>query len=85
LTDTIYKYSTYCTVCKTSVNLSDIKFVKLANNMAAIEGNCTVCRIRLIKGKIMPKTGKNPLQKYKRKKNRENLNPYNLLKSKKGI
>ena len=40
LVDTISKYSTYCTACKISVNLSDIKFVKLANNMATIEGNC---------------------------------------------
>jgi hypothetical protein len=51
--------------------------------MAAIEGNCSVCCSRLIKGKIMPTAGKNPLQRYKRKNNREKLNPYNLLKSKK--
>ncbi len=81
--DIISKYSTYCTVCKTSVNLSNIKFVKLANNMAAIEGNCTICCIGLIKGKIMPTAGKNPLQKYKRKINREKISSYNLLKSKK--
>jgi hypothetical protein len=51
--------------------------------MAAIEGNCTICCIGLIKGKIMPTAGKNPLQKYKRKINREKISSYNLLKSKK--
>jgi hypothetical protein len=51
--------------------------------MAVIEGNCRACHIRLIKGKIMPTAGKNPLQKYKRKNNREKLSSYNLLKSKK--
>ena len=83
MTDTISKYSTYCTVCKISVNLSGIRFVRLANNMATIEGNCTICGLRLMKGKIMPKAGKNPLQKSKRKNNKRKSNPYNLLKSKK--
>lgn len=83
LTDTISKYSTYCTACKISVNLSDIKFVKLANSMATIEGICTVCGIRLMKGKIMPKAGKNPLQKSKRKDNKRKLSSFSLLKSKK--
>lgn len=82
MTGTISKYSTYCTACKISVNLSDTKFVKLANNMATIEGNCTVCGLRLMKGKIMPKAGKNPLQKSKRKNNRRKSSAYNLLKSK---
>lgn len=80
MTDTISKYSTYCTVCKISVNLSDIKFVKLANSMATIEGNCTVCGLRLMKGKIMPKAGKNPLQKTRRKNNRRKSSSFSLLK-----
>ena len=83
MTDTVSKYSTYCTVCKISVNLSDIKFVKLANSMATIEGNCTVCGLRLMKGKIMPKAGKNPLQKSKRKNNKRKLSSFSMLKSKK--
>jgi hypothetical protein len=51
--------------------------------MATIEGICTVCGLRLMKGKIMPKAGKNPLQKSRRKNNRGKLSFYNLLKSKK--
>jgi hypothetical protein len=51
--------------------------------MATIEGNCTICGFRLMKGKIMPKAGKNPLQKSRRKNNRGKLSFYNLLKSKK--
>jgi hypothetical protein len=51
--------------------------------MATIEGICTVCGLRLMKGKIMPKAGKNPLQKSKRKDNKRKLSSFSLLKSKK--
>ncbi|MDN5847433.1 MAG: hypothetical protein L0H53_14305 [Candidatus Nitrosocosmicus sp.] len=48
--------------------------------MATIEGNCTVCGLRLMKGKIMPKAGKNPLQKTRRKNNRRKSSSFSLLK-----
>lgn len=68
----MYDYSVaYCTSCKANVSLTEIKFLKLANNMAAVEGICTSCGLRLIKGKIMPKSGKNPLSKSKRKANKK--------------
>jgi hypothetical protein len=53
--------------------------------MATIEGNCTICGLMLMKGKIMPTAGKNPLQKSRRKNNRRKLSPYSLLKSKKRL
>jgi hypothetical protein len=77
---TISKYSTYCTICKTNVKLSNTKFVKLATRMAVIEGNCTVCSTLLIKGKIMPTSGKNPLRKSKRKGNKKRLSVYKTSK-----
>ncbi len=78
----ISRYSTYCTLCKTNVKLSNIKFVKLATRMAVIEGNCTICSTKLIKGKIMPTAGKNPLRKSKRKGNKKRLSVYKSSKQK---
>ncbi len=50
--------------------------------MAAIEGCCIVCNTTIIKGKIMPNSGKNPLQKSKRKNNKKRLSVYSLSKQK---
>ena len=47
--------------------MSDIKFVKLANNKVTIYGYCNSCGTGSMKGRVMPKTGKNPLAKYRRK------------------
>lgn len=77
------KYTTYCTICQANVSLSDIKYIKLANSMAIIEGYCIECKIKLTKGKIMPRAGKNPLLKSKRKSKRKKLSIYNLSNQKK--
>ena len=74
------RYSTFCTVCKTNVQLANAKFVRLATRMAVIEGNCAACDTKLIKGKIMPSSGKNPLRKSKRKSNKKRLSVYTLPK-----
>ena len=66
----------FCTVCKSTVSMSDIKFVKLANNMVTIHGYCNSCGTGIMKGRVMPKTGKNPLAKYKRKLAKKRLNVY---------
>ena len=69
---------TFCTVCKSNVRISEIKFVKLANNMVTIHGYCTNCGTNMMKGRVMPKTGKNPLTKYRRKSTQNRLNVYKL-------
>ncbi|HEU5120183.1 MAG TPA: hypothetical protein VFT71_04270 [Candidatus Nitrosocosmicus sp.] len=56
--------------------MSDIKFVKLANNMVTIHGYCKSCGTGIMKGRVMPKTGKNPLAKYRRKLAKKRLNVY---------
>lgn len=67
---------TFCTVCKSVVSMSDIKFVQLANSMVTIHGYCNNCGTQMMKGRVMPKTGKNPLAKYRRKLARKRLNIY---------
>lgn len=47
---------TYCTNCKTNVDISDGRYVRLANRRAVIEGKCTICGMGLIKAKVMPKS-----------------------------
>ena len=75
------KYSaTFCTGCKTNVIMSGIKFVKLANSMVTIQGICNSCGNNILKGRVLPKTGKNPLAKYRRKLNKKRLNIYSTLK-----
>lgn len=76
------KYSiTFCTFCKTLVEISEIKFVKLANNMVAIQGTCTGCGNNVLKGRVLPNTGKNPLTKYRRKLSKKRLNMYSSKKT----
>ncbi|NOJ31943.1 MAG: hypothetical protein DA329_07400 [Candidatus Nitrosocosmicus sp.] len=72
--------STFCTVCKSVVIMSDIKFVKLANSMVTIDGYCNTCGTNIMKGRVLPKTGKNPLAKYRRKLARKQLNVYRTKK-----
>lgn len=71
---------TYCTTCKTTVKLLDFKYIRLANNMAVIEGFCNKCNTKLIKGKIMPKSGKSPLRKHRRKNKLKKLSVYRYSK-----
>lgn len=66
----------FCTACKSTVSISEIKFVKLANNKMTIHGYCNSCGTGIMKGRVMPKTGKNPLAKYKRKLAKKRLNVY---------
>lgn len=76
------KYSiTFCTFCKTLVEISEIKFVKLANNMVASQGTCTGCGNNVLKGRVLPNTGKNPLTKYRRKLSKKRLNMYSSKKN----
>lgn len=76
------KYSvTFCTFCKTVIDLSEIKFVKLANNMVTVKGICTICGNNVLKGRVLPKTGKNPLAKYRRKLSKRRLNIYSSKKT----
>lgn len=71
------KYSVaFCTSCKNNVNMSEVKFVKLANSMVTIQGICDNCGREVLKGRVLPKTGKNPLAKYRRKLNQKRSNVY---------
>lgn len=56
--------------------MSELKFVKLANNMVTIQGICNGCGNSVLKGKMLPNTGKNPLPKCKMKLNTRRLNIY---------
>jgi hypothetical protein len=49
---------TYCTRCKTNVEIINSKYIKLANSRLAIEGYCAICSTKLLKTKVMPKSGK---------------------------
>jgi NAD-dependent SIR2 family protein deacetylase len=48
---------TYCTKCKKNVELNNIKYIRLANSRLAIEGYCNTCSSKLLKTKVMPKSG----------------------------
>ena len=60
--------------------MSGIRFVKLANSMVTIHGYCDNCGTHMMKGRVLPKTGKNPLVKYRRKLARKRLNVYKSKK-----
>jgi RNase P subunit RPR2 len=47
---------TYCTRCKTNVDIIDGKYVRLANNRAVFEGQCSQCGTKLIKARVMPRS-----------------------------
>ncbi|MGC1930774.1 MAG: DUF5679 domain-containing protein [Candidatus Nitrosopolaris sp.] len=57
---------TYCTKCKMNVEIDDIKYLKLANNRLAIEGCCSLCKTKLLKVNVMPRSGKKPMKRKKR-------------------
>jgi ribosomal protein L44E len=63
---------TYCTRCKTNVGIINTKYIKLANSRLAIEGYCAICSTKLLKTKVMPKSGKKKklIKIIKRKKGR---------------
>jgi hypothetical protein len=48
---------TYCTKCKKNVELNNIKYIRLANSRLVIEGYCNTCSSKLLKTKVMPKSG----------------------------
>lgn len=37
--------------------MTNLNYVRLANNRLAIEGDCVTCSGKLLKTKVMPKTG----------------------------
>jgi hypothetical protein len=37
--------------------MTNLNYVRLANNRLAIEGDCVTCSSKLLKTKVMPKTG----------------------------
>lgn len=47
---------TYCTKCKTNVNIIGGKYIRLANRRAVFEGQCSVCGAKLLKAKVMPRS-----------------------------
>jgi NAD-dependent SIR2 family protein deacetylase len=49
---------TYCTKCKKNVELNNVRYIRLANSRLAIEGYCNTCSSKLLKTKVMPKSGK---------------------------
>jgi hypothetical protein len=49
---------TYCTRCKMNVEIINCKYIKLANSRLAIEGYCYICSTKLLKTKVMPKSGR---------------------------
>ncbi|MFY9798713.1 MAG: DUF5679 domain-containing protein [Candidatus Nitrosopolaris sp.] len=57
---------TYCTKCKMNVKIDDSKYLKLANNRLAIEGCCSICKTKLLKVNVMPRSGKKPMKRKKR-------------------
>ena len=57
MANAIYLKLTYCTKCKRNVEMINIRYNKLANNRLAIEGYCAICSGKLLKTKVMPKTG----------------------------
>ena len=57
---------TYCTNCKLSVKLNDIKYLRLTNNRLAIEGCCAICKTKLLKLSVMPRSGKKPIKRYRK-------------------
>ncbi|MGD9674362.1 MAG: hypothetical protein AB7U98_12895 [Candidatus Nitrosocosmicus sp.] len=48
--------------------------------MVTIDGYCNTCGTNIMKGRVLPKTGKNPLAKYRRKLARKQLNVYRTKK-----
>jgi hypothetical protein len=40
-----------------SVEMTNINYIRLANNRLAIEGYCVRCSGKLLKTKVMPKSG----------------------------
>ncbi|MFZ0325947.1 MAG: DUF5679 domain-containing protein [Nitrososphaeraceae archaeon] len=59
--------STYCTNCKKNVEMIEEKYLKLANSRLVIEGYCSVCKIKLLKAKVMPQSGKKPHTKWRKR------------------
>ena len=57
MANAIYLKLTYCTKCKRNVEMINIRYNKLANNRLAIEGYCITCSCKLLKTKVMPKSG----------------------------
>jgi RNase P subunit RPR2 len=47
---------TYCTTCKTNVDIIDGKYVRLANNRAVFGGQCSQCGTKLTKARVMPRS-----------------------------
>jgi hypothetical protein len=41
-----------------NVEIINSKYIKLANSRLAIEGYCAICSTKLLKTKVMPKSGK---------------------------
>ncbi|MGC2683857.1 MAG: hypothetical protein WA323_18515 [Candidatus Nitrosopolaris sp.] len=54
------------TTCKVNVEIDDSKYLKLANNRLAIEGCCSICKTKLLKVNVMPRSGKKPMKRKKR-------------------
>jgi hypothetical protein len=53
-----------------NVEIINSKYIKLANSRLAIEGYCAICSTKLLKTKVMPKSGKKKkiIKRKKRKK-----------------
>jgi hypothetical protein len=49
-----------------NVKIDDSKYLKLANNRLAIEGCCYICKTKLLKVNVMPRSGKKPMKRKKR-------------------
>ncbi|HYJ02090.1 MAG TPA: DUF5679 domain-containing protein [Nitrososphaeraceae archaeon] len=47
-------FETYCIKCKKNTIIINNHFQRLANYRAIINGNCSICNSKLIKGKVMP-------------------------------
>jgi hypothetical protein len=41
-----------------NVEIINCKYIKLANSRLAIEGYCSICSTKLLKTKVMPKSGR---------------------------
>ena len=57
-----------------NVEIINSRYIKLANSRLVIEGYCAICSTKLLKTKVMPKSGKK--KKIKKKKK--------IIKKKKG-
>ncbi|AIF85270.1 hypothetical protein NTE_03241 [Candidatus Nitrososphaera evergladensis SR1] len=58
---------TYCTKCKTNVDIIDGKYARLANNRAVFEGQCSQCGTKLTKARVMPRSSSAIMVKRRRK------------------